>query len=132
MPFSGSLRATSVLFVSIALASAGCTKEEPAPGAAPSSQKPAAVAEAPTDKLTAAECQQLFDRVMDITVNESLKEMGGAELDKEVVARLRKEMKNDAALKKTATNCSKDYKREVYDCIMKARSQVAVDICENK
>jgi hypothetical protein len=132
MPFSGSLRAISVLFVSIALASAGCTKEEPAPDAAKGSQKPPAGAEKPADQLTAAECQQLFDHVMDVAVTEALKDMGAAELDKEVVAKLRKEMKSDPTLKKTAASCEKEYKREVYDCIMKVKTQTAITICENK
>jgi hypothetical protein len=129
---SRSCLATLVFLVGVAAALAGCSKDQPAPTGAPEGQKPPA--EQPDKgKLSQAECQKMFEHVMDLSVNEAIKELGGPEgVDKETASKLRKEMRNDPELKKTALGCEKEFSREDYDCIMKARSSAAVDICEHK
>lgn len=135
MFLSRSLLATSVLLVSVAAASVGC-KDQPTPTGVPVDQKPSGEqsgAAKRAGQLSEAECKRLTEHVMDLLVNEALQAMGGPEgVDKEAANRLRKDMKNDVALKKKAMDCEKTYSREDYNCIMKARSSVAFDICEHK
>lgn len=117
----------------------GCSKDAPAPGAAASAEaagnKTAAAAK-PTGKLSAAECQKLYEHVMDVGVAEAMKDKsataGMSEADKKKAAEdMRKEIKNDPETKKMAAGCEKDFSRAQYDCVMKAASEKAIDACDN-
>lgn len=137
MSSSGKLLSTAIILMSTALAS-GCSKDSPAPGAAgsaaPAGDKPAAAVKA-TGKLTAAECQKLYQHVMDVGLNEALKDStnGMSEAEKKVaVEAARKEMKDDPEAKKLAAGCENEITRDEYDCMMKATTEKALDACDKQ
>ena len=100
--------------------------------------KSGAIATAQTsDKLTAAECQKLFEHMMDVGVAEMMKDKeataGMSEADKKkALEEMRKIMRDDPELKKNATSCEKEFTRSEYECLMRAKSEKGFDGCTRR
>jgi hypothetical protein len=86
------------------------------------------------EKLTAADCDAIFEHLVDVTLNEEVAsdpdmKKAGPEMRELMRQAARSEMLKDPEMKKIAKDCRTDMRGKEYECIMKTKTTKAIDKC---